>query len=187
MKKSIFVTFAILFFVLFIPHSVFSQNDEDKFNPNKPNEQMKYYNKDGYEEDLQFSFEKVYRAVQKAIEETSCQIMTKNYTQTDAGLYKGKVFSDYCVFIGKTDTTYDNLQRYSVKVPIIRGGVWSSGRIQYKFILTEKQDGGTHLKLKGEISGREDYVTSKIHFWESNGIFEHNILERIKEILSKEQ
>ncbi|MGB9701673.1 MAG: hypothetical protein ACPL1A_02975 [Candidatus Kapaibacteriota bacterium] len=182
MKKILYSILSLLI-IAFTSLSILAQ-DEDKFNPFKQDEKMKYYNKDGYEEDLPFAFEKVYKATQQAIEELSCQVMTKSYTQTDEGLYKGKVFSDYCVFIGKTDTTLDNLERYSVKVPIIRGGVWINGRMQYKFLLTELPNGSTHLKLKGEISGREDYVTAKVHFWESCGIFEKRILDRIKEILT---
>jgi hypothetical protein len=119
----------------------------------------------------------------KAVEELGCQVMNKSYTQTDEGLYKGKVFSDYCVFVGKTDTTLDEIHKFSVREPVIRGGVWINGRMQYKFILTEMQDGNTHLRLKGEMSGREDYVTARVHFWESNGTFEKRILDRIDEML----
>ena len=168
--------------------NLFSQNnDEDKFNPFKEDPRLKYYNKNGYEYTMNYSFERVYNACKSAIEELGCQIITQSYNQTDEGFYKGKIFSDYCVFIGKTDTTFDNLERYCVKVPIIRGGVWVNGRMQYKFIINENQDGTTHLKLKGEISGREDYVTSKVHFFESNGFFEHQIMERINAILAEQQ
>lgn len=186
MKPKIFML--ILFSI--ITTSLFAQNtqeDEDKFNPFKIDDRMKYYKKEGYEYTYNYSFEKVYNACKKAIEELGCQIMNESYTQTDEGLYKGKVFSDYCVFATKSDTIVDALSRYSVKVPIIRGGVWANGRMQYKFILTENKDGTTHLKLTGQISGREEYVTAKVHFWESNGLFEMAILERINIILFESQ
>jgi hypothetical protein len=38
--------------------------------------------------------------------------------------------------------------------------------------------------LKGEMSGREGYVTNEVHFWKSNGYFEHFLVERIKKILA---
>ncbi|OGU60890.1 MAG: hypothetical protein A2X64_11125 [Ignavibacteria bacterium GWF2_33_9] len=177
--------FIIVFGILYFTNSTLAQTeDNDKFNPFKQDAKMQYYNKDGYDIDLPYAFEKVYRACVKAIEENGCQIMQESYNQTDEGLYKGKVFSDYCVFIGKCDTTLDAIKRYSVKEPTIRGGVWVNGRIQYKFVLKELENGNTHLKLKGEISGREDYVTAKVHFWESCGIFEHDIIEKIKSILA---
>lgn len=175
----------IIIVFLFTSNITFSQSqDDDKFNPFKIDEKMKYYQKEGYEKVINHSFEQVFLACKKAVEELGCQVMTDSYTQNDEGLYKGKVFSDYCVFVGKTDTTLDEMARYSVRLPVIRGGVWINGRMQYKFLLTEQQDGNTHLKLKGELSGREDYVTSRVHFWESNGIFEKRILDRIDEILT---
>lgn len=177
------ISIAILTIVL--SNSVlFSQTDvEDKFNPFKPDEKLKYYKKEGHELDIQHSFEETFNACVQAVEELGCQVMTKSYSQTDEGMYKGKVYSDYCVFVGKTDTTLDEIKRYSIAVPNIRGGVWINGRMQYKFILTELPDGNTHVKLKGEVSGREDYVTARVHFWESCGIFEKRILDRIEEIL----
>lgn len=181
--------FLSLLLILVVSYSLFSQktDDEDKFNPFKIDDRMKYYKKDGYEYTYNYSFERVYNACRKAIEEQGCQILNQSYNQTDEGLYKGKVFSDYCVFATKSDTIVDALERYSVRVPIIRGGVWVNGRIQYKFFLTENKDGTTTLKLLGQISGREDYVTSKVHFWESNGLFEMAILERINVILFETQ
>ncbi len=175
--------------LLIISSSLFSQQteEEDKFNPFKIDDRMKYYNKDGYEFIYNYSFERVFNACRKAIEELGCQILNQSYNQTDEGLYKGKVFSDYCVFATKSDTIVDVLERYSVRVPIIRGGVWVNGRIQYKFFLTENKDGTTKLKLLGQLSGREDYVTAKVHFWESNGLLEMAILERINVILFETQ
>lgn len=185
MKQKLLIILALL--IITMPLFSQTNDDEDKFNPFKIDDKMKYYNKDGYEYTYNYSFERVYNACKKAIEDLGCQILSQSYNQTDEGLYKGKVFSDYCVFASKSDTIVDALSRYSVKVPVIRGGVWINGRIQYKFIITENSDGTTKLKLTGQISGREDYVTSKVHFWESNGLFEMAILERINIILFETQ
>jgi hypothetical protein len=86
-----------------------------------------------------------------------------------------------CVFVEGEGKTIDTLQRYSLKVPVIRGGVWINGRMQYKFIIKEQEDGQVHLRLIGEVSGFENYVTSSVHFWESNGILETRMLRRIEE------
>lgn len=175
--------------IIFITMPIIAQkiNDEDKFNPFKIDDKMKYYKKEGYEYIYNYSFERVYNACKRAIQDLGCQVLSESYNQTDEGFYKGKVFSDYCVFASKSDTIVDALSRYSVRVPVIRGGVWVNGRMQYKFILTENNDGTTTIKLNGQISGREDYVTSKVHFWESNGLFEMAILERINIILFETQ
>ncbi len=187
MKIKYFSYFLIAIFAI-STINLFSQNkDEDKFDPFKADPRLKYYKAEGYDYTMNYSFERVYNACKTAIEELGCQIINQTYSQTDDGFYKGKVFSDYCVFIGKTDTTFDNIERYCVKVPIIRGGVWVNGRMQYKFIINENKDGTTYLKLKGEVSGREDYVTSKVHFFESNGYFENQIIEKINAILTDQK
>ncbi|HPD32972.1 MAG TPA: hypothetical protein P5545_01700 [Bacteroidota bacterium] len=181
MKKLFFLAIC-LFFSYNI--NLFSQQEqEDKFNPFKVDTVKAQYNPEGYERTFTQSFETVWNTVIKAIDEQSCQILQKNYNQTTEGYYKGKIFSDYCVIVGKTDSTWDVLKKYSVQIPIIRGGVWASGRIQYKFWLTEQPNGTTIVKLKGEISGMEEHATAKVHFWESNGILERQMLNRIQYLL----
>ncbi|MEN6510553.1 MAG: hypothetical protein ABFD00_01805 [Chloroherpetonaceae bacterium] len=181
MKKIFFITMCLL---IFGNLNIFAQQDEeDKFDPFKKDTVKEQYNPNGYERIYNSSFEKVWNIVIKSIEELNCQILQKTYNQTDQGYYKGKVFSDYCVIIGNTDSTWDVLKQFSLKIPIIRGGVWKSGRMQYKFWLTENPDGTTHVKLKGQLSGMEEHVTNKVQFWESNGILERKILNRIQELL----
>lgn len=177
MKKLLSYVLCLLFISSL---NLFSQEQEDKFDPFQVDTVKALYNPEGYERVFNASFETVWNTVINAIENLNCQILQKNYNQTEEGYYKGKIFSDYCVILGKTDSTWDVLKKYSVKIPVIRGGVWVSGRIQYKFWLTENPDGTTHLKLKGQISGMEEHATSKVHFWESNGILEREILNKIQ-------
>jgi len=146
-------------------------------------ERMKYY-KEKYEDTYSNTFEEVWGAILKCVENENCQVAKKTYSQTDQGLYKGSIVSDYCIFAMGNDTTVDNLKKYSKEVPIIRGGVWITGRFQYKFTVNEREDGTVNLVLKGEMSGFEEYVTYSIHFWESNGYKEYMMLKRIKEYLA---
>jgi hypothetical protein len=57
--------------------------------------------------------------------------------------------------------------------------------MQYSFVITEQADGSTYLLLKGNLSGFENYVTNKVHFWESNGQLEQAILDAITEKVKK--
>jgi hypothetical protein len=148
--------------------------------PATASERMKFF-REKYE--LNFpneTFEHVFKAITKSLEEKSCQLMKKTYNQNDQGFYKGTVISDYCIFAMGKDTTIDNLKLYSIAVPIIRGGVWTTGRFQYKFIIEEKEDGSVYFRIKGEVSGFESFVTESVHFWESNGYLETKMMERVK-------
>ena len=179
MKKLFVIVLCSIFFGSL---NLFSQ-DDDTFDRFQLDTVQVQYLPEGYEREFNTSFETTWNTVVKAIEELNCQILQKNYNQTDEGYYKGKIFSDYCVIVGNTDSTWDVLKKYSVKIPIIRGGVWISGRIQYKFWLTEQPNGKTLVKLKGQISGMEEHVTAKVHFWDSNGILEHRILNILQNAL----
>lgn len=150
--------------------------------PPAKEERMKYY-KEKYEDTFNALFEDVWQAVQKSLEDKSCQVLKKTYSQNDEGFYKGVITSDYCIFALGSDTTKENLEMYSLKVPFIRGAVWVTGRVKYKFIINENSDGTVHLRLTGEISGFEEHVTESVHFWESNGYFETMTLQRIRENL----
>lgn len=145
-------------------------------------ERLRYY-KEKYDETYQHSFESVWNAVKQAIIDLNCMIAQEKYTQTDEGFFKGKVESDYCVFSVGLDSTFDVLKKYSLELPLIRGGRWMTGRMKYVFNIEEKSDGSVYLLLRGEISGFEDYVTHRVHFWKSNGYWETYILNRIREKL----
>lgn len=152
--------------------------EDDRFKEEIP-EKLKYY-KEKYEISFDAPFEVVFRAAKLSITETNCMIMNESYSQTDEGLYKGKVKSDICVIVDDKDSTFDVLQRYSLDLPIIRGGVWANGGVQYNFIIKEQKDGKVHVELKSEINGFEEYVTYLRHFWESNGLLETLMLESLK-------
>ncbi len=160
--------------------------DEQKLNDVEDEipEVMKYY-REKYEAKYDYLFEEVWAAVKLALEQTNCMIIKESYTQNDEGLFKGSIHSDFCVHATGEDTTLAVLKRYSLKVPFIRGGVWVSARMQYKFVIKEQDDGSVRLLLKGEISGREDYVTEEVHFFKSNGYLETLMLERIRKNLEK--
>jgi hypothetical protein len=137
------------------------------------------YLKDKYEDTLNLPFSQVWDAAVKCIDDINCQTITKNPRSGDDGLYRGTITSDYCVF-ALGDTTLKNMKYYSIEVPFIRGGVWANARFQYKFIIRELEAGGCYVRIIGEISGREEHVTNKVHFWESNGFKEYQMMERLK-------
>ncbi len=168
------LSFLILFFSSFI--FLYTQ-DKTTIEPEKYP-----YLKEKYEFTFQKGFDEVWEAVLKSIEEIDCQIMQKNSNQDDNGLYRGKIESDFCIFaIG--DTVWKNFKYYAVEPPFIRGGVWVSGRFQYKFILREQENGETYVRIIGEVSGFEKHVTNRVHFFKSNGFKETMMLERLKKNL----
>jgi hypothetical protein len=143
------------------------------------------YFKEKYEDTLAYSFEVVWNAIKLSLEDINCLVSQEKYSQTDQGLFKGSLRSDYCVFSQGKDSTFDILKKFSIEVPFIRGGTWLTGRMQYRFQLTEREDNTIYLVLNGAIkdgaiSGWEDFVTHEVHFWKSNGIFETNMLKRVK-------
>lgn len=148
--------------------------------PKSHDEAMKYF-KEVYKEDLDdVYFVDVWNAVVESIEDQGCAMMTKVQKTNDEGFLKGVMKSEFCVFVND-DTTFDLLRIYSVKMPVIRGGIWTSGRIQFKIILEEINEGeGTSILIKGELSGSEDNVTNEVHFWEANGWFQTDLLYRVK-------
>ena len=138
------------------------------------------YFKEKYEDSLSYSFEVVWNAIKLSLENISCLISQEKYSQTDQGLFKGSLKSDYCVFSQGKDTTFNVLKKYSIEVPYIRGGLWLNGRIQYKFNLTERENNTIYIVLKAELSGWEDFVTHEVHFWKSNGYLETMMMKNIK-------
>lgn len=146
-------------------------------------DELRFY-KEKYEQTFDQPFEIVWNAIIKAVEENNCMFKTKNYRTTDEGFFKGSIQSDFCVFTQGKDSTFDVLKRYSLEMPMIRGGNWVNGRIQYKFIIKEQEDGMVYMLMKTELSGFEEYVTYEVHFWQSNGLLEKAILDRINELIA---
>lgn len=157
-------------------------------NRNVP-ENLRFY-KEKYEFHFDKPFEVVWNAVKKALEETGCMIAQENYKATDEGLYKGVIKSDFCVFTAGKDTTFKTLNKYSYDLPVIRGGIWLNGRMQYTVVVREENNGKVYMQIKGELSGFEDFVTHEVHFWKSNGLFETRMGKKIEKnfntVLKKE-
>ncbi len=130
----------------------------------------------------------VAEAVEKAIEGIDCVIVQNVMKTNEDGWLKSIIKSDYCVFV-EGDSTFDLLRLNSYEMPFIRGGAWKNGRMQYKFIVTEQPDETCYRLLKGNLSGFEHYVTNRVHFWVTNGIFEHDMLtaieRKIQELMKK--
>ena len=148
-------------------------------------EEAKYkYYQETYEKTYDAPFQTVWNSALESVQDDNCQIITKKTSQNDMGLYQGLIRSDYCIF-ARGDTTLDNLKYYSLEVPFIRGSNWITGRIQYEFDIDEQEDGTVHVELEGEISGYEKQVTSKMHFWESNGYLETMMLQKVTDKVKK--
>lgn len=186
--------FILLFAILNIMFAIdtfsqmqnFEEMDENGEVIEKPKDPKLQYYKEKYEEVFtDYYFDEVWNAILKSIEGKGCAIGTKSSSQNDEGLFKGKIVSDFCVFAMKEndDEVIDSLIKYSYELPLIRAGVWESGRVQYKIILKEKEE-QVEMLLKVELSGREGYVTNEVHWWNSNGYFEHFLIESIKENLA---
>ncbi|MGB9771997.1 MAG: hypothetical protein ACPLX7_08505 [Candidatus Kapaibacteriota bacterium] len=147
--------------------------------PEQVPERLKYY-KEKYEETFNEPFDVVWRAIKKSLDDIACMINYEKYQQDDEGYLTGTLKSDFCVFSMGKDTTFQVLKRYSYEMPLIRGGIWINGRINYTFKVKENKDGTVHLSFTARLSGFEDFVTHQVHFWKSNGYLETQMLERIK-------
>lgn len=138
-----------------------------------------------FNENFQQPFPKLFKAVKTTLEEKGCRIERDKYSEGDDGLFKGIVKSEFCVFVTGVDSTMDVLERYSQRVPVIRGGQWASGRVQYIIVLKEKEDNSVDFELKAEISAFEEYVTSQVHFFPANGVLEKELIDALKANLAK--
>jgi hypothetical protein len=148
---------------------------------------LKYY-KEKYEVTLdakdKFDYVTLVKdSLKVAIEKYGCMI-TKDKDKKDdnTGLSIWYINSDFCVFVEGSDNCYRELYKYSKQVPVIRGGQWVNGRVQYKCNVKELE-GSVVVTIKAEISGKEDHMTNDIHFWESNGFFETRLINDLKKLL----
>jgi hypothetical protein len=134
------------------------------------------------------TFGKVWRAIKKSMEEVSCtktQVEKIIEPMEDGGLYKGQYFSEFCVLAQGADSTKDVIKRFSV-IPRIRGGIWTTFRIQYKFNLKEEEGNKTKIVLRAQCSGYEEFITQETHFWNSNGNLEKEMMARLLVNIKKE-
>lgn len=141
-------------------------------------------------ETIKHPFPTVWKAVHRLLDEMKLRIESEKKSNDNAeGLFKGNIRTEFYIFAQGEDTTYDVLERYGI-TPTIRGGQWISGRIQYKIILKEGKDESTEMKLTGDLSGFESFVTNAVHFWNSNGLLEKEfvarILKKVEEVAKEE-
>lgn len=134
------------------------------------------------------TFGKVWRAVKRSMDEVSCpktQVEKIIEPMDDAGLYKGQYFSEFCVLAQGADSTKVVIKKFS-EMPRIRGGIWATFRIQYKFNIRELEDHTTKVILRAQCSGFEEFITQETHFWNSNGILEKEMMARLLVNVKKE-
>ena len=129
-------------------------------------------------------FPVVWKTIKKILADKGCLLEAdKQNFDEKTETYKGNIRSEACVFASGEDTARDVMMRYG-KVPMIRGGVWVSGRAQYNFSVKDMPDKTVQVVLTVELSGNEDYITHQVHFWNSNGILDNEIMEKLKSTLA---
>jgi hypothetical protein len=132
------------------------------------------------------SIVKVYRTIEKTMAEVGCpkpQAYTEPDPTLEQGSLKGKWVSEYCMLQEGTDSVKAYIKKYS-EVPRIRGGIWTTCRVQYTFNLKEVEDGKTKIILRAQMSGYEEFITQATHFWPSNGVLEREMMARLLKNLS---
>ena len=100
------------------------------------------------------------------------------------GKSRGVIRSELCIFAQNDETVFPKIQKYALDPPFIRGGVWTSGRMKYVFIVTEVEANNINVELRGELSGFEDNASFKAHFFNSNGLLEFQAFEAIREMIN---
>jgi len=134
------------------------------------------------------SFGATWEAVKRAMNDFRCDKPQQEKVIEPAevdGFYKGLYVSDYCILKTGEDSTSKVMEQYG-KLPRIRQGIWTSGRIQFKINVREEERGKTKVVLKAELSGFEEYITAAVHFWTSNGILEQRAMDLIKKYTAEE-
>lgn len=133
-------------------------------------------------ETLNGSFGKVWNGIRVAMREFGCdKPQTEKVIEPaeEGGFYRGLYISDFCVKASGEDTTMDVISRYG-KLPKIRGGIYVSFRVQWKINVKEEERGKSSIIMKCELSAFEEFITNSVHFFNSNGILEQQMLEMIK-------
>ena len=159
---------------LTVPHEAKAQDEIP--------ERLKYF-KEKYEENFESDFEKVWNTVKKFVIENGCQISNERVRENDIGKQRGICQTELCILAQHKDSTFRLIRRYALDPPFIRGGVWTSVRMEYRFIVNDLGDGQVNVVLRGELSGFENHATFKAHFFQSNGLLEFMAFERIREML----
>ena len=130
---------------------------------------------------LNASFGTVWSSMQDAMAEMACGKAQTNKViepEDELGFYKGQYISDFCMLATGEDTTADYMEQFG-ELPRIRGGIWITGRIQYKVNVKEIGVRQTVMILRAELSGFEEFITNRVYFWTSNGILERQMRDTI--------
>ena len=157
---------------------VVAQEEEDDDVPAK----LKYM-RDKYEEFYTASFEKVWTATKSWLEATECRVLNERERLNDLGFQRGILQSELCVMSQQKDSAFKFIQKYSYKAPFIRGGVWTSFRVQYRFTVDDLGDGRISVWQRHELNGWENHVSFKAHEMTTNGLLEFEIFEQLKELI----
>lgn len=132
-------------------------------------------------ETVNASFGKVWDAIKESMTDFGCpKPQTEKVIEPveETGLYKGIFVSDYCILVTGEDSTRDKMEQYG-EIPRVRGGIWITGRVQFKVNVKEEGVRSTKIVLRAELSGFEEFITNQVYFWTSNGILEKRMMESI--------
>lgn len=138
-------------------------------------------------ETVNFSFGRVWDAMQTAMKTFGCgdpQQARVIEPQDENSWSKGVYVSDFCMIVQGEDSTRTVMERYG-ELPRIRGGIWITGRIQYKISVKEIARNQTTITLKAELSGFEEFITNQVYFWVSNGELERKMMADIIALANK--
>ena len=177
-KTISFFVFVLLFTFIANTNFIFAQDDDEE----EVHSSLRYL-RDTYIEYYEADFNNVFESVKQFIIETGAEIDRDVTASNDLGLQKGMIRSKVLVLSQKTDSTFRIIRTYAHKPPFIRGGVWTSVRIQYRILLNDEGDGRISVLFENEFSGFEDNVTFKVHFFKTNGFLEHEGFEKIKNLI----
>lgn len=134
------------------------------------------------------SFGAVWAAVKRTMDVYSCgkpqQEKVTEPAEVD-GFYKGLYVSDFCILKTGEDSTKKVMEEYG-KIPRIRGGIWITGRVQFKISVREEERGKSKVVVKAELSGFEEFITNAVHFWNSNGVLERRAMDLIIKYTAEE-
>lgn len=128
------------------------------------------------------SFGKVWAAIKKAMETAACGKAQQEKViepAEEGGLYKGIYVTDYCLLVQGEDSSKAKMKPYG-EAPRIRGGVWITGRVQYKLNVKEESAKKVKVILRAELSGFEEFITNQVFFWPSNGVLEKQMMDAIQ-------
>ncbi len=130
---------------------------------------------------LDAAFGTVWSAMKSSMEDMACgkaQTDKVMEPEDELGFYKGQYISDFCMLATGEDTTSDYMEQFG-EIPRVRGGIWITGRIQYKVNVVEIGVRKTVMILRAELSGFEEFITNRVYFWTSNGILERRMRDAI--------